>query len=188
MNTGYDATDEDLYARVREVVRPLSLRYGHDRAAAEDLAQDVFLKVFMRIASFRGESSLKTWIYRIAVNEAHDARRWHDRHCGREISTGVGPEEAHWQGALVDTGPSPFERAALGELQTAIIAALARLDPRHRQALLLRATSGLPYRTIADMLHVPVATAKYRIFRARQELREELNHSNGGSAVPRLGG
>jgi hypothetical protein len=83
----------------------------------------------------------------------------------------------------VDTGPSPFERAALGELQTAIIAVLARLDPRHRQALLLRTTSGLPYRTIADMLRVPVATAKHRIFRARQQLREELIQLRAASRI-----
>lgn len=140
--------------------------------------QEVFLKVLLSIASFRGESTLETWIYRIALNEAHDARRWHRRHCGREVTTGGSRDsESCWLGTFADGSPSPFEQAALRELQSSVVVALARLDPPYRQALALRVTAGLPYTSIAAILRVPVSTAKHRVFRARRQLRTELRQS-----------
>ena len=169
---------DELFLRVKAVVCPLARRFGHDPAAAEDLVQEVFLKVLLRMAGFRGESTLETWIYRIALNEAHDARRWHRRHCGREVRVGGARDaEPYQRGAIADRSPSPFEQAALRELQSRLAVAMAKLDPHCRQALILRVTAGLPYSSIAAILRVSVSTAKHRVFRARRQLRAVLYQS-----------
>src|SRR5581483_2094265 len=108
---GLECSHEELLVRVKALVLPLSWRLGHDHAASEDLVQEVFLKVFLRIASFRGESTLETWIHRIAINEALDARRWYRRHCGREVNASANRDsEPYWHGIIADSSPSPFEQ------------------------------------------------------------------------------
>jgi RNA polymerase sigma-70 factor (ECF subfamily) len=76
---------EELIGRFQQPVYVLALRLLNDTSDASDVTQEVFLKVFRNIGSFRGQSSLKTWIYRITVNEAHNARRWFFRHRRHEV-------------------------------------------------------------------------------------------------------
>ena len=139
------------------------------------VVQEVFLKVFRNISSFRGQSTLKTWIYRITVNEAHNARRWFFRHRRREVELDNNPEEArNWKEIIPDKSRSPFDMALEGEQHTLIEAALDRINPIFREAVVLRDVTDLSYEEIAEILGVSLGTVKSRILRGREALREEL--------------
>ena len=98
---------EELITRFQQPVYTLALRLLSDNSEAADVVQEVFLKVFRNIGSFRGQSSLKTWIYRITVNEAHNARRWFFRHRRREVELDTNPDEpCDRTAALADGGRS----------------------------------------------------------------------------------
>src|SRR5262249_34427728 len=127
------------------------------------------------ISSFRGQSSLKTWIYRITVNEAHNARRWFFRHRRREVELDNQPEDSlNWKDLIADGGRSPFEMAVDREQQVLVQAALARINPIFREAVALRDIADLSYDEIASVLGVSLGTVKSRILRGREALREEL--------------
>jgi RNA polymerase sigma-70 factor (ECF subfamily) len=158
-----------------------------DQAEACDVVQEVFLKVFRNVGSLRGQSTLKTWIYRITVNEAHNARRWFFRHRRAEVELDKNPEESrNWKEIIPDRGRSPFEAAFDGEQHIMIEAALKRINPIFREAVALRDISDLAYEEIAEILGVSLGTVKSRILRGREALREELVGSLQSGAVPRL--
>jgi RNA polymerase sigma-70 factor, ECF subfamily len=131
--------------------------------------------VFRNIASFRGQSSLKTWIYRITVNEAHNARRWFFRHRRREVELEAGTEEERdWEDVIADGSRSPFDMALDREQQAMIQAALERINPSFRDAVVLRDIADLSYEEIGEVLSLSLGTVKSRILRGREALREEL--------------
>src|SRR5205807_9651972 len=106
----------DLIGRFQQPVYALALRLLNDQSEANDVVQEVFLKVFRNVGSFRGQSSLKTWIYRITVNEAHNAKRWFFRHRRREVELDTDPEESrNWKEIIPDRGRSPYEVALDGD-------------------------------------------------------------------------
>jgi RNA polymerase sigma-70 factor, ECF subfamily len=151
------------------------------------VVQEVFLKVFRNIESFRGQSSLKTWIYRITVNEAHNARRWFFRHCRREVELDTGPEEApNWKEKIADHSRSPFDMVCDHEQTGMIEAALATINPVFREAVVLRDITDLSYEEIADVLGISLGTVKSRILRGREALREELTGTLRGKRGLRL--
>jgi RNA polymerase sigma-70 factor (ECF subfamily) len=166
---------EDLITRFQQPVYALALRLLTGQSEACDVAQEVFLKVFRNISSFRGQSSLKTWIYRITVNEAHNARRWFFRHRRREVDLDNRPDDAvNWKELIADGGRSPFELAVDREQQIIVEAALERINPIFREAVALRDIADLSYDEIASVLGVSLGTVKSRILRGRDALREEL--------------
>jgi RNA polymerase sigma-70 factor, ECF subfamily len=166
---------EELITRYQQPVYALALRLLTGQSEACDVAQEVFLKVFRNISSFRGQSSLKTWIYRITVNEAHNARRWFFRHRRREVELDDQKEDApNWKDAIADGGRSPFEAAVDREQQVIIEAALERINPIFREAVALRDIADLSYDEIATVLGVSLGTVKSRILRGREALRDEL--------------
>jgi RNA polymerase sigma-70 factor (ECF subfamily) len=170
-----DRAYEELLTRFQQPVYTLALRLLNDQAEACDVVQEVFLKVFRNIGSFRGQSTLKTWIYRITVNEAHNARRWFFRHKRREVELDTEPEEARsWKEVIPDRGRSPFEKAYDREQQVMIESALAKINPIFREAVVLRDIADLSYDEIAEVLHVSLGTVKSRILRGREALREQL--------------
>src|SRR5439155_14875146 len=120
-----------------------------------DVVQEVFLKIFRNIGQFRGGSSLKTWIYRIAVNEAYNHRRWFSRHQRPEIAFAPndelsGPHEEN----LTDPGRSPFDLTLNHETRVLVENALAKLNPKFRAAVILRDIEDLSYEEIATVLGV----------------------------------
>src|SRR6516225_11108870 len=117
LRVGDERAYEELLTRFQQPVYTLSLRLLNDEGEASDVVQEVFLKVFRNIGHFRGQSSLKTWIYRITVNEAHNARRWFFRHRRREVELDSSPEEKNWKETLPDRSRSPYEVAVEGEQQ-----------------------------------------------------------------------
>jgi len=175
LKEGFEWAYEDLLARFQQPVYALALRLLNDPSEACDVVQEVFLKVFRNIGSFRGQSSLKTWVYRITVNEAHNARRWFFRHRRREVDLDTDQEGARdWRETVADGGRSPYEEACDTEEHVMIEAALKRINPVFREAVVLRDISGLSYEEVAGVLGVNLGTVKSRILRGREALREEL--------------
>ena len=175
LRDGVERGYEELLSRFQQQVYALALRLLNDPAEAADVVQEVFLKVFRNISNFRGQSTLKTWIYRITVNEAHNARRWFFRHRRREVELDTGPEETrNWKEIIPDRSRSPFDIALEGEQHSLIEAALDRINPIFREAVVLRDVTDLSYEEIAEILGVSLGTVKSRILRGRDALREEL--------------
>lgn len=166
---------ERLIANYQQPVYNMVCRLMGDSGDACDVVQEVFLKVFRKVGAFRGDSSLKTWIYRIAVNEAYNYQRWYSRHRRQEVCL-EGNEEggSSYSQRLPDPSRSPFECAADSERHSVIQAALARLNASFRAAVVLRDIEELSYEEIAEVLRVPLGTVKSRILRGREALRKEL--------------
>ncbi len=174
LRAGDDAAYEALLERFQNPVYQLVRRLIDDPNEAGDVVQDVFLKVFRSVSGFRGECSMKTWIYRIAVNEAHNRRRWFSRH--RKAEVALGGEDEAWNRVdlLSDPRRTPYDWTLNGEMRTAIEEALEELNPVFRSAVVLRDLEELSYEEIADVLDVSIGTVKSRILRGREALRRAL--------------
>lgn len=129
-----------------------------DRALAEDLTQETFLRVYRNLDGFEGRSKFSTWVFQIARNLGIDALRRRERR--NLLPLRIGPRD--------DETPSP-------EGQVALDAVLAGLDPILREAILLIEVLGLTYREAATVVGIPEGTAKSRVFRARRELAHQLS-------------
>lgn len=172
---GDEAAYETLIERFEHPIYNLVSRLTNDPSDAPDVVQEVFLKVFRNVQSFRGRSSLKTWIYRIAVNESRNHRRWFGRHRSQEIALEPARGETHsYLDWLPDPARSPMELAMDHERETLIEAALAEINPHYRAALVLRELEGLSYDEIAEILDTSLGTVKSRIMRGREALRLRL--------------
>ena len=175
LRAGDECAYEILIQRFEQPVYNLVSRLVDTSADAADVTQEVFLKVFRKVGGFRSESSLKTWVYRIAVNEARNQRRWFTRHRGKEI--GLEPAESNAQGPqdwLCDPGRSPYQTALDQETHALIESALNRVSPNYRAAVVLRELEGLSYEEISEVLEVSLGTVKSRILRGRESLRKHL--------------
>lgn len=176
LRRGDEQAYEALIERFQHPVYSLVFRLMTDPSDAGDVVQEVFLKVFRGVGAFRGQSSLKTWVYRIAVNEANNHRRWFSRRRGQEI--GLDEEQGDgttFEQTLADQGRSPFEIAVDHETQAWIEAALQDVKPAFREAVVLRDIEGLAYEEIAEILQISLGTVKSRILRGREALRDRLS-------------
>lgn len=174
LRAGDEAAYEALLGRFQQPVFNLVSRLLKDTGEACDVVQEVFLKVFRKIDFFRGDSSLKTWIYRIAVNEAHNHGRWNGRHRRQEVGLEGGEDSRGYCDTLPAPGGSPFDYVLDRERHRLIEAALAELSPSFRSVVVLRDVEDLSYEEIAEILDVPLGTVKSRILRGREALRREL--------------
>ncbi len=185
---GDEAAYELLIQRYERPVYNLVSRLVDDPADAADGVQEVFLKIFRKVGWFRGDSSLKTWIYRIAINEARNQRRWFGRHRQREV--GLEPAAGETTGGystwLEDQQPSPFDIALDHETRALIEDALNQVSPAFRAALVLREIEGLSYEEISEILEVSLGTVKSRIMRGREALRKNLGARLEASPALRL--
>ena len=145
-----------------------------DTADSADAAQEVFLKAFKGIRHFRQGSSLKTWLYRIAIREALNHRRWFKRHLQKNVSIDADPEEGFAQIDVEDLGATPFDQLATQEIQVAVQDALQHVPDVFRSAVILRDLEGLSYEEVAEVLEVSVGTVKSRILRGRRALKDLL--------------
>ena len=154
---------ESLYRAHVGRIHALCLRMSRDRSEAEDLVQDVFMRVWERLVSYRGDSAFGTWLHRVAVNVVIEALRasgrWKDRHRGD-----LDPAEV----------PDPsFQRLAGVDLD--LERAVARLPPRARLVFVLHDVEGHKHREIADITGIAVGTCKAHLHRARRLLRAALS-------------
>jgi RNA polymerase sigma-70 factor (ECF subfamily) len=172
-----------LIGQYSQPLYTLIARSLQDPADAADITQEVFIKVFRSIRSFHGESSLRTWMYRIALHEASNQRRWWTRHKKQEltIDTPLGNgdledgENALCLGAtLADLQDSPHTKAEHGELRARVEDALRKLPEAFRTVVVLREMEGFSYEEIADIVQVPAGTVKSRLTRGRAALKEIL--------------
>lgn len=185
LQAGDEAAYEELLERFQQPVFSLVQRLIDDPADASDVTQDVFLKVFRNISQFRGQSTLKTWIYRIAVNEGHNRRRWFGRHRRPEVGLENGDENGRsYADCLSDASRSPFDLVLNEERREAIERSLANLNPVFRSAVVLRDIEDLSYEEIADLLEVSLGTVKSRILRGREALRQSLSEQLEPAARP----
>jgi RNA polymerase sigma-70 factor (ECF subfamily) len=142
---------------------------------AADITQDVFLKAFRGIRGFRRGSSLKTWLYRIAIRETLNHRRWLWRHHREQDSIDVEQPNGHASLEIEDESRTPFDQAASHEVQVAVQQALLKVPEVFRSAVILRDLEGMSYEEVAEVLAVTVGTVKSRILRGRRLLREILD-------------
>jgi RNA polymerase sigma-70 factor (ECF subfamily) len=145
-----------------------------DTSDAADASQEVFLKAFKGIRSFRQGSSLKTWLYRIAIREALNHRRWFKRHLQKNVSIDAQPEEGVGPIEIEDLAATPFDQLAAHEIQDAVQGALQQVAEVFRSAVILRDLEGLSYEEVAEVLDCNVGTVKSRILRGRRALKEIL--------------
>ncbi len=156
------------------MVVSLSARLLGDPEEARDVAQEVFLQVYKRLGAFEGRSSLKTWIYRIAVNQCHNRRRfWHRRRRDRELPI---DERVLAPLAALERrgGESPYHETLRRERARIVQAALLELRFEHRTVLVLREVEGLTCEEVASALGVAEGTVKSRLSRAREAMRRRL--------------
>jgi len=180
LKAGSEAAYAWLIGEFQQPVYGLVYRMLNDPADAADTTQDVFLKVFRGMKQFHGESSLKTWIYRISLHEAANRRRWWFRHKARETS--IEPADAEYasagesamQAALTDHGESPFESVAHQEVQARVEEELRKVAEPYRTTLILRDLEEMSYEEIAEVLEISLGTVKSRLTRGREALRQRL--------------
>lgn len=148
---------------------------------ARDLTQETFLRAFQSIGQFRGDSDLRTWIYRIAINQARNRWRWWRRR-HRDSTVSIDATDTPGNAAIVaqlsaDIGSNPEHGAIAHERERALKKALNGLRRVYREAVVLRDIEGFAYEEIAVALDISVGTVKSRLARGRQELRRKLEGS-----------
>jgi RNA polymerase sigma-70 factor, ECF subfamily len=159
---GDETAFREIYDRYATMVYNLALRLSNDPDDAADLTQEVFLRIFRHLGKFRGGSSLKTWIYRIALN-----------HCRSRLSRRkpMQPLLEETESRLPDPRRGPEARAVSTDLGAHVAAALARLPAAYAEAVTLCDIDGLGYQEIAEVLQVRIGTVRSRIARGRDRLR-----------------
>lgn len=170
-----------LIAEFHQPIYSLVYRMVSDPADAADTTQEVFLKVFRGIRHFHGKSSLKTWIYRIALHEASNRRRWWFRHKARETSIeppseNFADESGHSLPLkeLMDSAQSPFENAAHEEVRAQVEFELRQIPEPYRTTVILRDIEEMSYEQVAEITEVSLGTVKSRLTRGREALRQRL--------------
>jgi RNA polymerase sigma-70 factor (ECF subfamily) len=175
-----------LIARYHQPIYSLLARMVHDRADAADLAQEVFVKVFRGVGRFHGESSLRTWIYRIALHEASNQRRWWMRHKQQEVpieqemTDSCSGAPIKLKEMLIDPADSPYEMAMHAENRARVEGALRQVAEPFRTTLILRDIEGFVYEEVAEIQGVNLGTVKSRLVRGRALLRAILANSQPG--------
>lgn len=155
-----------------------------DPTEAADVVQEVFLKVFRKIDDFRGDCTLKTWMYRIAVHEASNRRRWFSRHRRGELAMDApdanGGSRWEW---LEDPSESQHDALLRRERLDLISESLRHVDERLRTAVILRDIQGLSYNEIAAALEISLGTVKSRVLRGREALKARMRRRTAGDAL-----
>jgi RNA polymerase sigma-70 factor (ECF subfamily) len=195
------AGSEEAYAwligEFHQPIYSLVYRIVADSSDAADTTQEVFLKVFRGMKHFHGGSSLKTWIYRIALHEASNRRRWWFRHKARETSMEPAHPESELgrtlgiKDTLADEGESPFDHVVQEEIRVRVEEELRQVQEPYRTTVILRDLEEMSYEEVAEIMDVSLGTVKSRLTRGREALRRRLAPyvrpagAHSGMPVPR---
>ena len=177
LRAGDLAAFEELVDHFERPVYALCFRLLGDAEEARDAAQETFLKVYRGLGGFRGEAGLKTWIYRIAINQAMNQKRWwRRRHRDETVSLDIsrGQSETTLGNLLPARSCSPEAEAISSERERCIMRALSEIKEEYRIALMLREIEELSYEEIAETLSISIGTVKSRIARGREDLRRRV--------------
>ena len=202
LQAGSEEAFAQLIAQYSAPLYSLIARSLPNPADAADITQDVFIKVFRSIRAFHGDCSLRTWMYRIAVHESSNCKRWWSRHKRQEVTIDGdtdGEREDGWfplRETLADTRETPFEAAHRSELRAVVEGALREVPENFRTVVILREIEGMAYDEIAGILEINMGTVKSRLLRGRASLRLLLSqrlpewghaagHISGIGTVPR---
>lgn len=178
--------DESLFLEVfslyKDMVYTLALKLLVDKSEAMDVTQEVFISLLRNAASFRGDCCIKTWLYRVTVNQAANRNRWWKRSWRRQTVSLSVPRSAEDTCPFELEGqiPSPARSSLNSELRGVLEEGLRGLPFEQRVAIVLRDVEGLTYEQVAEVTGVNVGTVKSRISRAREQLRQTLKDFQGG--------
>ncbi len=185
LREGDEAAFDQVFHLYKDMVYTLALKLLTDKTDSMDVTQEVFLTLFRKIESFRGECSLKTWLYRVAVNEAANRnrwwnRRWRDRTVSLNLPVRTGEERPP---EPPGGEPSPVRECFSAELRRALNVGLQRLPFDQKVAVILRDVEGLGYEEISAVTGANLGTVKSRIARGRERLRGLLEEYRGGETL-----
>ena len=180
LKAGSEAAYAWLIEHYHQPIYSLVYRILNDPADAADTTQEVFIKVFRGMHQFNGSASLKTWMYRIAIHEASNQRRWWFRHKARETSIEPAEQEAAegsthgLKDVLVDHSDSPFDAMQQTELKERVEEELRHVQEPYRTTVILRDVDELSYEEIAEVMQTTLGTVKSRLMRGREALKKRL--------------
>ena len=177
LRAGDAAAFDILVDRYSPDIYALLFRLTENAEEAGDLTQETFMRALRSIKSFRGDSELKTWLYRIAINESRNRFRWwkrRKRDLTISLDATIGESDTALSDTLIDRSISPEDAALANEREYALKAALSDLPEVFREAVILCDVEGLSYEETAAALDISIGTVKSRISRGRSELRTRL--------------
>ena len=170
-----EAAFSELVTTYQHRIFSLVFRMLGDREEARDVAQEVFVTVFRRIDGFRAESSLSTWLYRVAVNHCKNRIKYLGRRAAGRTRSLETLNDADWARAPGLSGPPrPDQEASARETLAILLRELETLDEEQRTLVVLRDMEGLAYAEIAEITDQPLGTVKSRLHRARLALKAAL--------------
>jgi RNA polymerase sigma-70 factor (ECF subfamily) len=174
------AAFEELIAERSGEIYGLLFRLTENSEEARDLTQETFLRAFQSIDGFRGDADVRTWIYRIAINQARNRFRWwrrRKRDATVSLDQKQGESGQSLSGTLAEPSENPEQQTLARERELVLRSALQRLGQAYRETVILRDIEGFTYEEIAETLGINVGTVKSRLARGRQELRKKLEGS-----------
>lgn len=180
LRRGEAAAFEQLVAERSGEIYGLLFRLTENSEEARDLTQETFLRAFQSIGRFRGEADVRTWIYRIAINQARNRWRWWRRR-RRDSTVSLDETQGHSNltltATLAESSDSPEQQTLAHEREAALKLALQKVGRAYRETVILRDIEGFTYEEIATTLDINVGTVKSRLARGRQELKLKLEGS-----------
>jgi len=181
--------DETAFAEIFDLYKDMVYTLAHkllvEKTEAMDVTQEVFINLFRRVGSFRGECTLKTWIYRIALNQAANRNRWWKR-MSRDHALSLSLDQFSQENVSFDISsrrPSPARQMFDSEIRDRFTKGLGELSFDQRVAVVLRDVEGLSCEEIAEITGVQIGTVKSRIARGREHLRRILEEFRGGGRL-----
>lgn len=182
LQAGSEDAFHQLIAQYHAPLYSLIARSLQNPSDAADITQDVFIKIFRSIKGFHGDCSLRTWVYRIALHEASNQRRWWTRHKKQEVTIDAPLQDGEEDGIslaemLADHRDSPFDCASQAQMRAQIETALLSVPESFRTVVILREMEGMQYDEIAEILKINLGTVKSRLMRGRTALRDALLRS-----------
>lgn len=173
---GVGAAQTDIFNRHYKMVFQICFKILHDRETAEDVAQETFIHIFRKISSYKGNSRLKTWIYRVAVNQSLMYRR----RCLKNRTESLTPDP--------DGGGKPAEPRAAGSVadtdnRMLLEKSIAALPDGYRRTFILCAVEGYECRETAEIMGCSEGNVKSQMFKARARLRKLINRKTNSRIV-----
>lgn len=174
---GDERAFQSLFTIYRRQIINFCFRFCGDRAAAEDLAQDVFIRVYRAAGRYEAKARFSTWIYRIAVNVClNETRRQKNKYMIASMDQPRHASDGRPVEYMDERSPLPDDAVAAKQRDELLRDALLRLPERQRVAMMLRTFHEFSYEEIAGQMRISVANVKTLIFRARERLKEMLAH------------